>query len=675
MKFFNSNKVKAFPTAFRSINVDPKSIQLTEKNLIRAGGYLNAANIEGLSYVIQYPNNTDSKLYCMLGGYYFEIDCTGENLNGLYLAITLNSDNILVVFEGNTPSALDVEGEFKGIACLTAAERATKKSACSAWLQPFDAEGNINNECLLPRVKSGSGESAVVLGSIPADQASGHNAVVAGGNTTASGDYAFAAGFNTKATEDYQTVVGKYNKEEAGEFIVGTGAAANKKNALVVNGNDVTVRDNLYVKNNNDTVLKATKTETVIDSNKAKILATETAEIIAADKANIVSGAIELSTPLDENEKQEKVSISNGKIDIVTKNGKHLTIDDANDNIKLCLHKDANGRSRGKLILDLDSNNKTRAELDAETITLKGNTKATGPVDVAGKLTVGDANNTPGAIINGDTTVKGKLDTTNKLTIGSQTNKPGADIYGDTTVNGALSATNDLTAKSGILLGSDKNNHAKLTYNKDTGKINLTLKDNIEAPVAPQISIQEATSKSTGIMLGETDLAQKVKELIQYDIRKDAFNEMFPIGSIYVSYTTNNGNCPVALYNSTWERITDTFLYAAIDNNATFGPAKTGGSKDAIVVAHTHDGTTESGGNHAHSYTDLYPDLSANKHRYTAQDNNGGWYVDAEDTYKTNNTKENGSHSHSFTTNSTGEDGTNKNMPPYLCVYMWRRIA
>lgn len=33
------------------------------------------------------------------------------------------------------------------------------------------------------------------------------------------------------------------------------------------------------------------------------------------------------------------------------------------------------------------------------------------------------------------------------------------------------------------------------------------------------------------------------------------------------------------------------------------------------------------------------------------------------------------SHNHKITVIKAGEDGADKNMPPYLVVYMWKRVA
>ena len=34
-----------------------------------------------------------------------------------------------------------------------------------------------------------------------------------------------------------------------------------------------------------------------------------------------------------------------------------------------------------------------------------------------------------------------------------------------------------------------------------------------------------------------------------------------------------------------------------------------------------------------------------------------------------------GSHTHTITVDPAGESGKDKNMPPYLVVYMWKRVA
>ena len=109
--------------------------------------------------------------------------------------------------------------------------------------------------------------------------------------------------------------------------------------------------------------------------------------------------------------------------------------------------------------------------------------------------------------------------------------------------------------------------------------------------------------------------------------------------------------------------LTDRFVIGA---GNTYGVNQTGGSKDAVNVAHTHTGTTSTIGNHTHPQ-------------------NGGtattmrWAVGNVDSKLTpnddvKNTGPAGSHNHTFTTASSGVSGTNRNLPPYYALaYIMRK--
>lgn len=113
----------------------------------------------------------------------------------------------------------------------------------------------------------------------------------------------------------------------------------------------------------------------------------------------------------------------------------------------------------------------------------------------------------------------------------------------------------------------------------------------------------------------------------------------YPVGSIYISASSAT---PGLLFGGTWEQIKDVFLLSA---GNTYHAGLTGGSADAVVVEHKHTFATlvasELGGNYtspatANNYSEI---------RQTAE------------------------------TYSTGVSGVGKNMPPYLVVYMWKRIS
>ena len=116
--------------------------------------------------------------------------------------------------------------------------------------------------------------------------------------------------------------------------------------------------------------------------------------------------------------------------------------------------------------------------------------------------------------------------------------------------------------------------------------------------------------------------------------------EFFPIGYIYI---TTSSTSPAGTFGGTWERIKDKFLLAAGD---TYTAGSTGGSADAVVVEHRHVQTVApaSGGDTGVATwqaTTLY---------------NGGNKTTAYTSYE-------------------GVNGAGKNLPPYLVVYVWKRIA
>lgn len=134
-------------------------------------------------------------------------------------------------------------------------------------------------------------------------------------------------------------------------------------------------------------------------------------------------------------------------------------------------------------------------------------------------------------------------------------------------------------------------------------------------------------------------------------------NSVYPIGSIYISV---NSTDPGTLFGGTWERIKDRFLLSAGD---TYAAGNTGGSAKATLPSHTH--TFGSGGYQmwgakiGKGSTEPGNQISGDKKYYAAA--TGG---------STSNYKwlEN--------VDSKGvRDVSQANMPPYLAVYVWQRIA
>jgi hypothetical protein len=137
-------------------------------------------------------------------------------------------------------------------------------------------------------------------------------------------------------------------------------------------------------------------------------------------------------------------------------------------------------------------------------------------------------------------------------------------------------------------------------------------------------------------------------------------NLFYPVGSIYTSTVSTNPGTSLGF--GTWTAFGAGRVL--IGNGGGFTAGNTGGSADAIVVSHTHTGTTAGSGSHSHTIPGAYTAGG------TAND---GLYSNASSTIVTTDTVAN--HTHTFTTDSTGASATNANLQPYIVVYMWQRTA
>ena len=144
--------------------------------------------------------------------------------------------------------------------------------------------------------------------------------------------------------------------------------------------------------------------------------------------------------------------------------------------------------------------------------------------------------------------------------------------------------------------------------------------------------------------------------------------------------------CPLetTLTNSKWELIeAGHFLRAA--SNTDYG--KTGGSADAVIIQHTHKyngeatATAAENGGHTHSVT--FNATKAGVDDFTGFEGNAGEKIKGS---VTATTTEEGKHDHQISVTlppigdiDTAEtrvetSGKDKNLPPYLNVYMWKRV-
>lgn len=122
----------------------------------------------------------------------------------------------------------------------------------------------------------------------------------------------------------------------------------------------------------------------------------------------------------------------------------------------------------------------------------------------------------------------------------------------------------------------------------------------------------------------------------------DLLDVVYPIGSIYISYTDTS---PASLFGGTWEQIKDTFLLACGDNYAA---GTTGGESEVTLTIDEMP---------SHSHVVNYDQIWSWGGTKSLATTSGGPYGGA-----------------GYIRDAGGNQPHN-NMPPYLAVYIWKRIS
>jgi len=132
----------------------------------------------------------------------------------------------------------------------------------------------------------------------------------------------------------------------------------------------------------------------------------------------------------------------------------------------------------------------------------------------------------------------------------------------------------------------------------------------------------------------------------------------YPVGSIYINASVSTN--PATLFGfGTWTAFGAGRVMVGLNgSDSSFDTLEeTGGSKDAIVVSHTHS-VSDPGHNHTIGFQNN-----------TIDQNSGSAGLARQGTSNTSTA------STGISINSTGDSATNANLQPYIVVYMWKRIA
>ena len=205
-------------------------------------------------------------------------------------------------------------------------------------------------------------------------------------------------------------------------------------------------------------------------------------------------------------------------------------------------------------------------------------------------------------------------------------------------------------------------------YSKTENRVYLAVRSGVPAssPVAPNIVRDESTHEislaQVRVNAGATSLdASHITDertnnavcglmtdgVTPYIPEDEAADRFYRVGDIYI---TTNSKSPAEMFGGTWERIKDRFLLAAGDS---YMAGSTGGEAE-------HELTEREMPSHDHL------------ERYAEQGNNA-----ADSSFVPAGVK---SYSSNVVTGyiktwTTGGSQPHNNMPPYLAVYVWRRVA
>jgi hypothetical protein len=720
--YFRSSDVRIFPSAFRGnfqaaknnigtefmeIVFDPEARMNTEANFI-----LPRATATKSSYILEY-NPTQQKIKFILGGYYFEIsninyyleelkdqyvgiklrsiniqDLSRDDIEASYHKDTIRSTHLLDTWGSGADNILDEEVDdiyvFTGLNVIGGDLHAAERGA-SAQIKLFLATGQLNQQALLPNILHGAGVDSVALGLVDSLNVTGHG----------------------------QTVVGQFNDNNKLSFFeVGVGnSATDRRNAIEVIPEinkpiaEVTVADiaNAPRKTNikTDTAItgNASVSGTLNVGGKITSAATESTDssttLVTKSYIDNLIGGINTSAPV-------VPSGGGGKyITGVSQAGAKISTTEQSFDAVVSSASTNNNAPTGKAVYDfvttkidgLDVENQGGVGQFIQQIKeVDGKIQAT-PISFKTVLDPTDAN--------AGNTVPTVLAIYNYI----ESVKDGLTTDISTTVSGAIGNLQSSAGGAGSYIKEVKQANGVIESTPQSFDKSLSSKstDN-NAPTSKAVySYIESAVKG---VLKRTDIQDRTGKVVSGSLEYKLLNLIYPVGSIYMQQPANipetGPACPIPI--GKWELITSgTFLCAADNSSKGVGSyylGATGGYADAVTITHSHNVSFTGESYTGVTVNDLSKDgwfrlrTMQSADSYTAPDTSGGVVysngqqggscasIDYNGKSKPQEIRINLSHghtitdpkhSHSITIPNTGVSGTNRNLPPYRAVYMWRR--
>ena len=209
---------------------------------------------------------------------------------------------------------------------------------------------------------------------------------------------------------------------------------------------------------------------------------------------------------------------------------------------------------------------------------------------------------------------------------------------------GGVKIGSNITVSSGTISLTKANVTSALGYTPPTTDTKYTLPTG-NASTLGGVKLSDSTSSTSSTSGGIAATPAAVKAAIA-----EAKLAAWPIGSIYMSV---NSTSPANLFGGTWERLSDTFLFAA---SSSYPAGSTGGEfthKLTQSELPDYSLSVANGSNVIRSKTGSSADAYV-------QTQSSGWGIPNWE-------------SKTVTVASGGSGAAHNNMPPYLSVWMWKR--
>lgn len=174
----------------------------------------------------------------------------------------------------------------------------------------------------------------------------------------------------------------------------------------------------------------------------------------------------------------------------------------------------------------------------------------------------------------------------------------------------------------------------------------------------PNTSGMTAAELKTRFDKAGTDIKNYINDTLTEeldDIFSQLYSNIYPVGAIYISVSNTN---PSTLFGGTWEQIEDRFLLAS---GSTYAAGTTGG--EATVTLNVNQIPS-----HRHINDYYYPggDQAWTSDTASNLSGSGNKYI-----YISSSVAFHGAQKH----NNVGGGQAHNNMPPYLAVYVWKRVS